>query len=1420
MASSPRRLNVKLLLFLFLGAVVLGVGVHFLHGAQLRRSAGTLLAEADTAEKQGENVKAVDYLERFLSYNPNDVPTLERLGGLLAKSDNPVAKARAVQVYEKALQKDPKRDATRRALVEHMLALDQSLYSSARPHIEILLKSDPLDGRLHYLMGRCEEGNNNPKNAIDQYLQAKANARDQVDAYVRLAELYRSHEKNTGDADKTMDAMIAANPKSAAAYFARARYRAQSNKADVTEAALQDLAKALELDPDNAEILLASAMQARAKKDYATARKHLKHGIEKNPENQDLIQAAALVEIQDNHRDEAIAQLEAGVKTFPKDANLHWMLVDNLLLANKIDEAAAKLKELKELKEKLLPEVIQFAEGRIQFARGQWADAAKSLDQARGLLMARGETRGMAKIALLLLGQCQERLGNLDQALEAFRQASMIRLSTDPYEVPAQLGAAACLTALNRPDEALEVYQGVVSKEPRAGIPMARLMIYLHIRNEATNWKDVETLVDQLERALPNAPEVTLLRVEMLAAKGQNQAARALLEQSLGKQGDQVDFWVNLALLTAREPDKIADAFGVLDRAEKQLGDRVDLRIARAALWTQRRGDEAAAAIAKLENDLTAFSTDDQVRLRRALAADYSLLGKAEDAARLWELITKQLPNDRNINLTLFDQALQAGRTADAEAVLARILKAEGEDSSDWRFGRAALLVHKAQKSSPPDPALLSEARNLLDKIAAQRPSWGRVVLGLAQIDELEGNQENAISKYLKAIVELGERNPAAVTRVSLLLNAQKRYAEAGQVLQTLKNDHTPLSPDLQRLEAQLAYQNADYTQAVEQAEKLVAKDTKNFRELLWLGQIQGAAGKPGAETSFRHAVALAPDAPEAWASLLVYLARAKQTEAAEKVLADAEKALPREKAALVLAQGHEELGHEALAKQWYKTALEALPNDPITLQTVARFDLKTNQIVEAKEVLQRLSSHPDRSAAAWSRRILAQLTVIENGTKGAWNALKLLTQNDQQRSGDVSAARKGTPDDLRIRAKIKALLPNSTQRREAIAILEDLFDRQVGIPEDRFLLGQLYEAEGDWPKARDHMTKLIDTQAASPNYPAYLTSYIRALLRQNRANEAQIVLNKLEQAAPNQPGTLESKVRVLHAQNKKAEAAAILKTYAGADNVKIGLVARLFEELGLYPEAEQMYRDLAAKLHDQRPDAVVPLAAFLGRRGRTKEALDLVTDAVWKVAPAEILSNLCVQILYGADSNNPDINTLSEAVAERLKTAVKEHPDKISIQFDYGNVRCFQKRFDEAESVYREIQNQNKAIGAPLNNLAWMLALKEGGNTDEALSLIDQAIQLDGETPDLLDTRALINIVRKQPDAAIKDLEEAVKISPTKDKYFHLARAYHLANHMNDFRAAFNQALKLGLSSNDLHPMEREAYRKLSLDLNTGGRP
>jgi tetratricopeptide (TPR) repeat protein len=745
---------------------------------------------------------------------------------------------------------------------------------------------------------------------------------------------------------------------------------------------------------------------------------------------------------------------------------------------------------------------------------------------------------------------------------------------------------------------------------------------------------------------------------------------------------------------------------------------------------------------------------------------------------------------------------LLASAEGAARRALAQVHRIEGDDGPSWLFGEAILRIGRARQATPPPAALLDEARDRLLRVAILRPDWSRVPLALAEIDRLRGDAAAAIRNYLRAIDELGDRSPATLTTAAQLLYARGQHDQAKRMIALLREQDAPISGGLQRMAAEIAFQAQDYGRALEQAELAVSAKSDDYRELIWLGRLRWAAGQP-AEPLFRRAVTEAPEAPEARVALVSYLVGSGQAEAAEAATREAEAQLPRDQAALALARCHELIGQGERAKALYQEALAARPDDVPTLKEVATFHLRSGHMGDAAPHLQHIVDVGGLTEdAAAARRTLALVTAAAGGYQQSLKALEILGVDDTNRP----AAKVPTPD-LRTQAKVLAMRPDRASRRRAIALLEQVVTREPGATSDRFLLAQLREAGGDWDQARADLLRLLD---AHPKNTGYLAHYVNALLRHGRNDEARVYLGKLKDLAPDQPGTIAIEARVLAARGQGKEAVALLENFAREDDARAGSVARLLEELGQAAAAERLYRRFVAVNQSQRPEIVLTLAGFLGRQGRTQEALSLLDDRAWASLPAATLSNASVIILYGAGVGT-NADALREQVAHRLEAAIDAHPETVSIRFDLANLRSLQGRYDEAAAIFRAIHERDKTRAAPLNNLAWMLALQ--GKADEADSLIRQAIALEGATPDLLDTRAIAHLAMGQADTAIDDLENAIAISPTGDKYFHLAQAYRTSGKRTEADQAFRKAKELGLTGNGLHPLERGAFDRLSTE-------
>src|SRR5438105_3963336 len=139
-----KRVNVKAVLVLAAVVVALGVGVHLVHGFQVKRNARGLVEQAGVLEQEGKLVPAADYLEQYLGLMPRDTDALAKYGLLRDRvATKPRARLRAYFVLEQVLRRDDQRlDVRRRAA---KLAAELGLFADAKVHLDILRKDNPRD---------------------------------------------------------------------------------------------------------------------------------------------------------------------------------------------------------------------------------------------------------------------------------------------------------------------------------------------------------------------------------------------------------------------------------------------------------------------------------------------------------------------------------------------------------------------------------------------------------------------------------------------------------------------------------------------------------------------------------------------------------------------------------------------------------------------------------------------------------------------------------------------------------------------------------------------------------------------------------------------------------------------------------------------------------------------------------------------------------------------------------------------------------------------------------------------------------------------------------------------------------------------------------------------------------------------------
>ena len=470
-----------------------------------------------------------------------------------------------------------------------------------------------------------------------------------------------------------------------------------------------------------------------------------------------------------------------------------------------------------------------------------------------------------------------------------------------------------------------------------------------------------------------------------------------------------------------------------------------------------------------------------------------------------------------------------------------------------------------------------------------------------------------------------------------------------------------------------------------------------------------------------------------------------KQAQKAENAVREAKANLPPSQAPLALAQCCEIIGKASTdeaatkwygeAKEWYKKAEVAHPDDLSIKRRLTEFFLRTKQMSDDRGSVERdletralVSRLPKRRLGPGARSPWCSRRELTSS--GVRKALDFFEPNDQPAAIGHEGEALEDPEDLRVLARVLDAQKTVLQRKRAIEILESLADKNLANSEDRFLLAQLCELSGDWPRAREKYrelnlrTKVLPDMEALINRRAYyLSTFADGLLRHHQSGdeqnlaEIQKLVDEIKQLQPNALGTVLIQVKLDQARNQLDEATKRIRAFADRPNQTpqvLEALAAEAEKLGQFELAEQLYDRRKAM-----PDVLrgkVLLAAFLGRRGRAKDALDICEPLWANTRDIKAVAAVCIDVLFGANSTRTPAPEQLKRVAgwlDRALAKVQNEPSTTSLLLvGLANIREQQGRYQDAETLYRRAMEQDDHDGVSRNNLAWLTALNDNKPT------------------------------------------------------------------------------------------------------------
>ena len=336
---------------------------------------------------------------------------------------------------------------------------------------------------------------------------------------------------------------------------------------------------------------------------------------------------------------------------------------------------------------------------------------------------------------------------------------------------------------------------------------------------------------------------------------------------------------------------------------------------------------------------------------------------------------------------------------------------------------------------------------------------------------------------------------------------------------------------------------------------------------------------------------------------------------------------------------------------------------------------------------------------------------------------------------------------------------------------------------------------------------------------------YGQALLESGETREAIGVLSRAAADNSENEEAVKQLRRAVESANADEAATAIpalqQAVYANPENVSlVEILTKLQIRTGKKAEALQTVRTLRARNQDNY--SLLRLEAkILADGGKTDEAVALVKSLISKKTPARSVPEttdgddneiVLDSLMFDDFSNYLYIANLysqarrgKEAVeAVNLALAATQNPERREIaRLTLATVQQTSGDFRGAEETLRGILANTPRNPIALNNLGYFLTERDE-KLDEALKLIEQAVEIDPANPSFLDSLGWAYFKLGKLPEAEKHLKAALQIDDSSSAiHEHLGDVYRKQGKPDAAKAAWQKALALASETDEVNRLK-----------------
>ena len=1440
-----KRLNLPLLIALALLLVGGVAGLALLHRYQMQRNAETMAVDAQRRVDEGKDEEAIALLAKYLALRPADVTRQRQYAELLLRqAESGRATTRSVKAtiaaMETAMRSFPEDDALRERFATFLFAVNER--GSARDHFEILMQrlqkagnadtAAPVDASapdaartdadggerldteqiaVRYAitassLGRFDDAENVLAGLIDFDPVKRRFPSDPVPgkgppaAFVALAHILESQRGDDRTATAVIERLAAVHPDDKNALQLVARWYVGHQDG---EAAAPVLAKARAMAPDDVDLAFLDYQTAMMRGDGAKAAEILAGPLATAEPVPPIILARSGFQQRKGDVDGALGILREALGQRPDEVMFHIAILSVLADSGRIDDLREQL-AVSRPKVPATAEILLFADALIAIKERRWLPAQRLLEELRPRVARDQQLSRQIDVAL---ADCHRALGQFDQANEARRRAltsstgvtQTLLLEMDQLEREGKLEESLAMAD----SIAEEIGEDRLMSLPQFWERLFRLKVAVQLRRPESerDWTAAEALLDAVA-ATGTADPAALerRRVDLISARTDLPAALEASAAALAaRPGSPALLGQRVMLLAAA--DRSAEARELLDGLPEESRDSPDVIEAALRIAALLPGRDSAAWLADVEDRLDRLDDATAGRCAQQLVAIHFGRGASSEAERVARLAVEREPDNLPLQNVLLDLAAERNdpeATARQAEVLATLTGAGSPTANlaeavglivGVRSARLRRLASQADdlRLTDGEKGDLERARSLLSMAGNERPRWSDVPRQMAMIDELQDDYGAAIG-HLRQACEFTETLPFGRRRLAYLLILTGRAEEARPVLQSL-GPATGLQ--LERLRAEKVAESGRTADALRLAAALTPDDCVDAEQWMWYASLLTRCRQaPEAVKAGRRAIDAAPTSAAPWTTLVGIHLAVGDDAAAREVASEARQRLDGQERTQFDAVVTDRLEDPEALEARYRAAIEADPSDVETAKKFVALLLKRQKDAQAREELRRIiaAERPGMPPADWARRILAR-QLAPTGYRELLEALALLRRN-------VDAQGRQHPEDTL--ASIALLAPRSEPAswRQAVTLFEELAKTRPLSVDERVVLAGMRARLGRRAAARDDLIEI----ASSPNASHVVTAKIaEILLDDGDPRGARKWVERLRGEAPEAIPALVLSARLAKAEGNDALAEETVRrlvpdTRLTAENAR-GLVDRalLAESIGFHEAAERVLAEYAKMV----PEGKLIQARTTAPKRPIGDSLDLLDQALGKVSAAAFLETLAAVVRRSSGEIPPEER---ERISGWLARLDRENPDSPEVAIQLATLEESLGMRDEAERRYRDLLAGDRLnrlqTGVVAANLGWILARPE--HSDEALELVDRAVQILGPISELLDTRALVRLANDQKILALEDIRDALLV-PSAQKHLHLAVIQAESGDLDAAADALEKARSLGLADERL---------------------